>query len=322
MDDNLTAGERRYQRLAWWTVGLVFLVILAGGIVRATGSGMGCPDWPKCFGRYIPPTEVSELPADYRTRYSYYNRIAEPFNAARTWTEYVNRLVTVVLGAVVLALTLQGAWLWRVSRLYFIYAFGILVLIGFQAWLGKVVVANDLAAYTITVHMLVALLIAFVAMYVGLRRGLLDRLTTRMLPPGLVAGLLIALLFQTALGTQIRESIDHIAQTEIPRTEWTETVGWLFKVHRTGSLVILMLLVWQYRLFRRSASSLVCRWAGVQLGAVGVTVGSGVVLTYLGFPLWAQPVHLVLGSMVISIQFVFCLGLLRNIAILPKPTLV
>ena len=73
-------------------------LILAGGIVRATGSGMGCPDWPKCFGRWIPPTEFSQLPSNYREIYGAKLKGEVEFNAVKTWIEYANRLLGVLVG--------------------------------------------------------------------------------------------------------------------------------------------------------------------------------------------------------------------------------
>ena len=55
-----------FERFAKWTLLSIFLIIVAGGIVRMTGSGMGCPDWPKCFGMWVPPISVDQLPVNYQ----------------------------------------------------------------------------------------------------------------------------------------------------------------------------------------------------------------------------------------------------------------
>ena len=81
---------------------MVFLVILAGGVVRMTQSGMGCPDWPTCFGMWIPPTDASQLPADFE-KYLSKQDIDHSFNVYHTWIEYINRLLGAILGVFILA---------------------------------------------------------------------------------------------------------------------------------------------------------------------------------------------------------------------------
>ncbi|MEO1900032.1 MAG: COX15/CtaA family protein, partial [Methylococcales bacterium] len=88
----------RFRHLGMLTIFAVYMVILVGGIVRASGSGMGCPDWPTCFGQWIPPTEESQLPPNYHEIYANRGYQNTQFNPVKTWIEYANRLVGVTIG--------------------------------------------------------------------------------------------------------------------------------------------------------------------------------------------------------------------------------
>ncbi len=181
-----SASKLRFQKTNLITIILLFTLILAGGIVRSTGSGMGCPDWPKCFGQYIPPTDASELPKDYKQKYVAgrleknqrfanildlfgYGDLArriredksilvpEEFNAAKTWTEYVNRLLGEITGLFLLFTAIFSFSYRRENKLIVFLCILNVILVGFQAWLGSIVVSTNLVAWIVTGHMMLAL---------------------------------------------------------------------------------------------------------------------------------------------------------------------
>ena len=100
--------DRLFKRLTLITVVTVYLLVAAGGIVRSTGAGMGCPDWPKCFGSWIPPTEVSQLPLNYKEIYGAKLKGEVEFNPVKTWIEYVNRLLGAFTGILIFATLLAS----------------------------------------------------------------------------------------------------------------------------------------------------------------------------------------------------------------------
>src|SRR6056300_279588 len=185
-----------YKPFLVLSLSLVYLVILAGATVRMTGSGMGCPDWPKCFGYLIPPTERAQL--DWKPKHRYQNgqviivseslRVAakdfisknnyqesnwEPytkhdyalFNPTHTWIEFINRLLGALAGLATLLLFVSALGRLKSDPVAPIGAFLVVLGMGFQGWLGKTVVDSNLLPFKITIHMAMALLIVLLLVY-------------------------------------------------------------------------------------------------------------------------------------------------------------
>ncbi len=336
-----------YRRLSGITVVAVYFLILVGGIVRSTGSGMGCPDLPKCFGSVVPPTSVNQLPVNYQEIYlekrlaknerfvatlsklgfkETANQLAndksiqieEEFNATKTWIEYINRLIGVVIGLLILGTLVKSFSLWSQDKWIAITAFLSLVLVAFTGWIGSIVVSTNLLAWMITVHMLLALALVAVLLYSHRRAARLlatNQITSPM--PKKIFGLLLAasilMLIQVVMGTQVREGIDRVsfAMGNMLREEWVGKVGLVFLVHRSFSLVLLALhvlyFVWAFKFSTRHSS--LTYWNQALLLLLVLEIISGMGMAYFGIPAYLQPVHLLFGSMILGVQFILMLQL-------------
>lgn len=306
-----------FRRLLIISLVNTFLVILAGGVVRTTGSGMGCPDWPKCFGQYIPPTDISELPPNYKEMYAVQGKEIADFNAFHTWTEYVNRLVGATLGLFVL-LTLITSFSYRKEdKLLPIVSFLILVMVLFEAWLGSVVVESDLAPVKITTHMLVAFAIVTLMCYALVRERLkYTPQTTVLKVPSKVRNLflLVIALFilQVLMGTQVREEIDMFVKEGSPRNMWIDMLPGIFFIHRTFSLfwsgLFIYLAMQIFRYYRQNNS--IYRPA-LFAGIIAVLeIISGAIMSYFDVPPAVQPIHLLFSTLIYGFLVLSLINLL------------
>ncbi len=302
----------RFRRLGTLTIFAVYFVILAGGIVRASGAGMGCPDWPTCFGQWIPPTDESQLPANYHEIYAERGYENTQFNPVKTWTEYTNRLIGVSIGFLIFLTAWSSRIFLKTDKTIFYLALSVFFLVGFQGWLGSALVASNLKPYMITLHMLLALFIVALLIYTIARsqRDALSQMDTRRLPDKfdtvLIAAMIMTLL-QVAMGTQVRETVDFIAHEHsyIDRQYWGDDFPIIFYVHRSFSSVILFTNLWLVWKIVQSVdkTSLFVR-AGYGLAAlVVIAILAGISLDRLALPPIAQPIHLLMANLIFGVQF-------------------
>ncbi|MCH2223861.1 MAG: COX15/CtaA family protein [Crocinitomicaceae bacterium] len=320
--------SKAFVRLNWISLVLIYLVVVAGSFVRITGSGMGCPDWPKCFGNWIPPTEEASLPDNYKDVYSekrekkivkfskflrslgFENTAKklesdpnllkeEDFNARKTWTEYVNRLFGFLAGNAMLIAFFWILLKYRKRKLILI-TFLNLVLMGVQGWFGSIVVASNLVPWTITVHMFLALVIIAIQLYVI--RMISPSQKLKISTPKWMYYLLwvcfVITIYQMFLGTQVREAIDVLTKRGYGRDQWTDHLGMQFYIHRSFSwlvLVLLTVIAWKNE---RGLKYKCLRFLYVTLA---LELLSGVLLAYADMPGLVQTSHLIFATVLFGI---------------------
>ena len=334
---------RRFRRWGIATVIATIFLIWVGGWVRSTGSGMGCPDWPKCFDVWIPPTSEAQLPPNYLEHYVEMRkkknaRVAktlarmgftelatkiendpsvmehEPFNTYKTWTEYINRVIGVLVGFLIL-LTVFFAFPTRHidKRLFWLSLAGF-VGVAFEGWLGSLVVSTNLMPSFITVHMVLAMLILVVLIAAVViaytREGRVSDLlyVKPMSKVWLGIGVSGVILTQIILGTQVRESVDLISKTmgESQRGAWIDNLASIYRVHRLFYYVVaaaVMYWIWQLRSEKVFKVPSVRLFSMSLLGILICEIAIGISMHRFGIPPVLQPLHLLFGTLLFAAAF-------------------
>jgi cytochrome c oxidase assembly protein subunit 15 len=288
-----------FQKTALTTVAATLFLIFVGGLVRAAGAGLGCPDWPKCFGTWIPPTSVEQLPSQFDP---------SQYNMAKMWIEYVNRLVGVVIGLLIIATAALSLRFRKTKPNITIASVATLVLVIFQGWLGGQVVRSALDEWLITLHMLLAMVIVNLLIYATFK-ALTEHLSFT-ISDGvrkhlyIVTGILLgAALIQMGIGTQVREAVDAVvkANPTLERSQWLENVGFIDHLHRSTSWSLLILGMYLGWFINKSAPAKPVKKAGysvIMLIVLQIILGVG--LAYMGMPAAFQALHLIFAALLVS----------------------
>ncbi len=335
--------KKHFTTIAKTALVLVYLVIVAGALVRMTGSGMGCPDWPKCFGYYIPPTDIKELTwsenhafkkgqviikdksllvakddfttgtefdASHWKKYTKHDYAI--FNASHTWTEYGNRLVGALAGLACFIMAIASFSMWKQSKKITLLSWLVVFMMGFQAWLGATVVYSVLNPVKITVHMVMALVIVAVILYIiRLAKPVSsDKIANPMFLTILWVSLGLTLI-QVVLGTQVRQFVDEQVKSGIGNeTLWLSKPEVSFYFHRTFSVVVFLSSLFLYLCNKRLGLGFSkINWVMLLLA---LEIASGIAMYYLHFPFGSQTIHLVLASILFGVQFYMILEARKN----------
>ena len=309
--------RRLRQLLALSLAGVLFTVavILVGVFTRLVDAGLGCPDWPGCYGRLVVPDESRALA----------HTPEAPLEAFKAWVEMVHRYVASALGLLVIALVALGAPLRRHADYPWGVSLALLAVILVQGAFGAFTVTLKLWPQVVTLHLLGGLAVMLLFLWLHLRLRRCDR--GRLAPGGVVAprrrltplwGLAVALLVgQLALGGWVSSNYAGIACQGFPTCngQWWPAMDWsegfhltqsvgpnylhgqlhadartaIQVGHRLGALALgLALLALALRHWQQASLR---PWLGALLTTYAVQLGLGIANVLLWLPLWLALLH-------------------------------
>jgi heme a synthase len=292
----------RFQRWALATTIATYMLISIGGMVRASDAGLGCPDWPKCFDRFYPPLSAEQLP-DHIS--------AEQFDFRAAWIEYVNRLVGVVIGFLILGTSVLALRNYRQTPRVLFPTVAAFILVLFQGWLGGQVVESQLNPMHITAHLVMAWIIVSLLLYATVNAFFPNSAPfantgkQRRFLGNLVLLLMFLTLIQAGLGANLRGELEVIEKNNpaLARADWLGEAGFIDTIHRSFSWLLLGTLAWiNVYVWRRLQGNkhLISQSLVATNVLVFFQIAVGVGLAYGGLPPVLQALHLIGGSLLIG----------------------
>jgi len=292
----------------------VLLLIFIGGLVRVSGAGLGCPDWPKCFGSWTPPVSVKQLPPDFDP---------STFNFTLAWIEYFNRLFGMATGILVAIVAFWALIGYRSNLRILIPSSAAGLLIAFQGWQGGRVVLEGLEPYLVSVHLVLAVIIASLLMYVVQATYYMQHREERSresLPLWLQIGTLAmwaALCVQIVLGAKLRETLDETTEL-LPLLSGAEILNHAADTVSTHMILGLVVAAGAFLVGLKVISTIgtgcallrQTTWAVMGMAFLQILIGMG--LYAVGNPPVGQVLHLWLSAVMATFSMMMYFGLVRK----------
>jgi len=308
------------------------MLFVIGGLVRSTGSGMGCPDWPKCFGEYIPPTSEADLPDNYEEffkeqrirktqrftalldamgfdekakalRANSQLQESHQFNVIKAYVEYINRLWGALTGIIVfLCFLLSFSYLRDNKKVFWFTLLGF-VFVFVNALLGAVVVNSNLIGGIVTAHFIAAF--ASIVFFILARRFATTHKAYDITKSEKRTSLFVFALstVQVVLGAEVRELYDLIVPiaTAMQRVE---SMYPIFQWHAIFGAIVLIASIYQFiKLQRGNEISKYAKW--VMYLAIAQMVWGPLALLDFSASI-SKLFHISLGAGIFILQFYIC----------------